>query len=90
MVVPVKIFQSLLDLDLVYRRVGLGDGNVLRSRGRPGNRAGYFDPAELADATFSRSPAVERDLYWRPITIGGIKRRNSDGPCARLSERNTA
>ena len=36
---------------------------------------GYFDLTELAEATvFGGVPAVERDLYWTPKTIGEIKR----------------
>ena len=36
---------------------------------------GYFGLTELADATmFAGVPAVERDLYWEPKTIGEIKR----------------
>ena len=35
---------------------------------------GYFDLTELAEATvFGRVPAVERDLYWKPKTLGEIK-----------------
>ncbi len=36
---------------------------------------GYFDLTELAEATvFGRVPAVERDLYWQPKTIGEIRK----------------
>jgi len=36
---------------------------------------GYFDLAELAEATvFGGVPVVERDLYWQPKTIGEIRR----------------
>ena len=35
---------------------------------------GYFDLSELAETTvFGGVPAVERDLYWGPRTIGEIK-----------------
>ena len=35
---------------------------------------GYFDLTELAEATvFGGVPAVERDLYWQPKTIGDIR-----------------
>ena len=35
---------------------------------------GYFDLTELAETTvFGGVPAVERDLYWEPKTIGDIK-----------------
>ena len=35
---------------------------------------GYFDLTELADTTvFGGVPAVERDLYWQPMTLGEIK-----------------
>ena len=38
---------------------------------------GYFDLTELAGATvFGTVPAVERDLYWQPVTIGEIKGRS--------------
>ena len=36
---------------------------------------GYFDLTELSEVTvFGRVPAVERDLYWQPTTIGEIRR----------------
>ena len=36
---------------------------------------GYFDLTELSEVTvFGGVPAVERDLYWEPRTIGEIKR----------------
>ncbi len=39
---------------------------------------GYFDLTELSEVTvFSSVPAVERDLYWEPTTLGEIKRRSS-------------
>ena len=35
---------------------------------------GYFDLTELAEATvFGGVPAVERDLYWEPKTLGEIR-----------------
>ena len=35
---------------------------------------GYFDLTELAEATvFGSVPAVERDLYWKPMTLGEIR-----------------
>ena len=35
---------------------------------------GYFDLTELAETTvYGGVPAVERDLYWQPITLGEIK-----------------
>ncbi len=35
---------------------------------------GYFDLTELAEtAVFGGVPAVERDLYWQPMTLGEIK-----------------
>ena len=36
---------------------------------------GYFDLTELAEAkVFGRIPAVERDLRWKPVTLGEIRR----------------
>ncbi len=36
---------------------------------------GYFDLSELAETTvLGGVPAVERDLYWQPMTLGEIKR----------------
>ena len=36
---------------------------------------GHFDLTELAEVTvFGGVPAVERDLYWQPKTIGEIRR----------------
>ena len=38
---------------------------------------GYFDLTELAEVTvFGSVPAVERDLYWEPKTLGEIKRQS--------------
>ena len=37
-------------------------------------KLGYFDLTELAETTvFGQVPAVERDLYWEPKTLGQIK-----------------
>ncbi len=39
---------------------------------------GYFDLTELAEMTvFGKVPAIERDLYWEPKTIGEIRRESS-------------
>ena len=39
---------------------------------------GYFDLSELSEVTvFGSVPAVERDLYWEPMTLGEIRRRSS-------------
>ena len=39
---------------------------------------GYFSLDELAEATvFGSVPAVERDLYWKPTTLGEIRRQSS-------------
>ena len=36
---------------------------------------GYFSLDELAEVTvFGGVPAVERDLYWKPTTLGEIRR----------------
>ena len=38
---------------------------------------GYFDLTELAEVTvFGSVPAVERDLYWAPQTLGEIRRQS--------------
>ena len=38
---------------------------------------GYFDLTELAEITvFGSVPAVERDLYWAPQTLGEIRRQS--------------
>ena len=38
---------------------------------------GYFDLTELAETTvLGNVPAVERDLYWEPKTIGEIRRQS--------------
>ena len=38
---------------------------------------GYFDLTELGEATvLGNVPAVERDLYWGPKTIGEIRRQS--------------
>ena len=37
---------------------------------------GYFDLTEMSKATvFGRVPAVERDLYWEPQTLGEIRKQ---------------
>ena len=39
---------------------------------------GYFGLTELAETTvFGGVPAIERDLYWEPKTIGEITRESS-------------
>ena len=39
---------------------------------------GYFDLTELAEATvFGGVPAVERDLHWKPRTLGAIRKASS-------------
>ena len=41
---------------------------------------GYFDLTELAETTvLGGVPAVERDLYWQPRTLGEIKRGSNGG-----------
>ena len=38
---------------------------------------GYFDLTEMAEATvLGGVPAVERDLYWKPTTLGEIRRES--------------
>ena len=38
---------------------------------------GYFDLTELSEVTvFGGVPAVERDLYWEPQTLGEIRRQS--------------
>ena len=42
---------------------------------------GYFDLTELAETTvFGGVPAVERDLYWEPRTLGEIKSGTQGSP----------
>ena len=42
---------------------------------------GYFDLTELAETTvFGGLPAVERDLYWEPRTLGEIKSGSQGNP----------
>ena len=44
---------------------------------------GYFDLTELAEATvFGSVPAVERDLYWKPKTLGEIRGRSKGSVAA--------
>ena len=39
---------------------------------------GYFSLDELAEATvFGGVPAIERDLHWKPTTLGEIRRRSA-------------
>ena len=41
---------------------------------------GYFDLTELAETTvLGGVPAVERDLYWQPMTLGEIKNGSRNG-----------
>ena len=45
---------------------------------------GYFSLDELAEATvFGSVPAVERDLYWKPMTLGEIG--GEDGGMSRFA-----
>ena len=38
---------------------------------------GYFDLAEMAETTvLGGVPAIERDLYWKPTTLGEIRRQS--------------
>ena len=38
---------------------------------------GYFDLTELAEVTvFGGVPAIERDLYWKPSTLGEIRKQS--------------
>ena len=47
---------------------------------------GYFDLTELAETTvFGGVPAVERDLYWEPRTLGEIK-NGSQGDAPHIEE----
>ena len=42
---------------------------------------GYFDLTELAETTvFGGVPAVERDLYWQPKTLGEIRNGSRENP----------
>ena len=42
---------------------------------------GYFDLTELAETTvFGDVPAVERDLYWQPRTLGEIRNGSQGDP----------
>ena len=42
---------------------------------------GYFDLTELAETTvLGGVPAVERDLYWQPMTLGEIKNGSRGDP----------
>lgn len=77
LVAPVKLFSLwigwtwyIIDLD---PETGICFGLVEGVE----TEAGYFELADLASATFGECPAVERDLHWRPTTIGEIRRRCS-------------
>ena len=52
---------------------------------------GYFALTELAEVTvFGNVPAVERDLYWEPMTRGTTQSENRQGeekPCLTKPER---
>ena len=44
---------------------------------------GYFNLTELAEVTvFGGVPPVERDLYWKPKTLGEIRRQSREGMAA--------
>ena len=76
-----KLFSPYSNWTLVHHRMGCRDRRMLRPRCR-GSRTewGYFDLTELAEATvFGGVPAVERDLYWEPKTIGGDQERVVEG-----------
>ena len=77
MLVHVKLFSPysvwswyIVELDLETGRCfGLVEGFE--------TEMGYFDLADLANATCGELAAVERDLHWRPTTIGKIRRSDS-------------
>ena len=74
---PSQAIQSLQRLALVHHRVGPRDRTVLRPRRGFEVELGYFDLTELAEVTvFGGVPAVERDLYWEPQTLGEIRRQS--------------
>ena len=72
---PSQAVLAVLELDLVYHRNGPSHRNLLRLVDGLEQEIGYFDLTELAETTvFGGVPAVERDLYWEPKTLGEIKR----------------
>ena len=75
---PREAVLSVCRLDLVRDGVESADRASASAWSR-GSRMelGYFDLTEMAEAKVRGVvPAIERDLYWKPTTLGEIKRES--------------
>ena len=62
-------------MDLVHHGVGRRDGECFGLVEGFETELGYFDLTELSEvAVMGRVPAVERDLYWEPKTLGEVRK----------------
>ena len=78
--VPAKLFSPYADWTWYVTEWDAETGTCFGLVEGLETEIGYFDLTELAEATvFGGVPAVERDLYWKPVTLGEIRRRSS-GP----------
>ena len=77
LVVPVKLFSPYSGWTWYIVELDPETGTCFGLVEGVETEAGYFDLIDLANATFGEVPAVERDLHWRPTTIGEIWRRRS-------------
>ena len=69
-----KLFSPYSDLTWYITEMDAETGQCFGLVGGFERELGYFDLIKLAETTvFGGVPAVERDLYWRPRSIGEIK-----------------
>ena len=74
---PGQTFQPLHRLALVHHRVGGLDRRVLRPGRGVRDGAGVLRPHRAVGGDRVRQgPAVERDLYWKPTTLGEIREQS--------------
>ena len=73
--VPVKLFSPYANWTWYVTEWNAETGECFGLVDGFEKELGYFDLTEMAEATvFGGVPAVERDLYWEPKTLGEIKR----------------
>ena len=76
-VARVKLFSPYAGWRWYITEWDAEDRNVLRPRRGVRRSLGYFDLTELSEVTvFGSVPAVERDLYWKPMTLGEIREQS--------------
>ena len=79
-IAPAKMFSPYSNWTWYITEMDLETGQCFGLVDGFERELGYFDLTELADTTvFGGVPAVERDLYWQPRTIGEIKSGSREG-----------